>query len=634
MELYGAIFAFKFCFDNNAHLIGDSMENTKINTTTVAHLFEQAANRGDEAAIAYKKDDKWNEITWKEYAQDVRRAAAGLVSMGVGKGDKVCILGFNCYEWVVMDLASIMIGAIPAGIYATCSPQEVAYILDHSEASVLLLENREQWDKIVAERDNLQYLKHVVGMIRCENIDDTISCTWESFLDMGSNSDRNTSEDLYGQGVSDDIATFIYTSGTTGPPKAVMLSNNNLVWTASQAIDMLKLTNDNTSLSYLPLSHIAEQMFTIHAPIIAGWKVYFATGILDVLDNLKEVQPTILFGVPRIWEKFYAGLKEKLGEASGIKKKIVDFSLNAGWEHNSDIFQGGAGGGWKYGLANKLLFSKVKQALGLNNLRIGVTGAAPINAEILKLFSSLDIVVIEVYGQSEGSGPTSFNRPWQNKVGSVGPAYPGTEVKIADDGEIILKGPNVFLGYYKDQQETDGCLIDGWLYSGDVGRFDDDGYLYITGRKKEIIVTSGGKNIAPIPIEEELKQITAVSQAVMVGDNRNYCTALLTLDAGYLLKVKMGVDITGIKPTELVAAMEKHGKEIKDFAVDPGILEEIQTGVDEVNSRFARVENIRKFSLLPRDFTMLDDELTPTFKIKRSKVYRNWSKTIENMYSE
>jgi len=242
--------------------------------------------------------------------------------------------------------------------------------------------------------------------------------------------------------------------------------------------------------------------------------------------------------------------------------------------------------------------------------------------------------VIEVYGQSEGSGPTSFNRPWQNKVGSVGPAYPGTDVKIADDGEILLKGPNVFLGYYKDQQETDGCLIDGWLYSGDVGRFDDDGYLYITGRKKEIIVTSGGKNIAPIPIEEELKQITAVSQAVMVGDNRNYCTALLTLDAGYLLKVKMGVDITGIKPTELVAAMEKHGKEIKDFAVDPGILEEIQTGVDEVNSRFARVENIRKFSLLPRDFTMSDDELTPTFKIKRSKVYRNWSKTIENMYSE
>ena len=602
--------------------------------STVTHLFKQATNRGDKAAIAYKKDDTWHDITWQEYANDVRRAAAGLVSMGVGKGDTVCILGFNCHEWVVMELAAIMIGAIPAGIYATCSPQEVAYILNHSEASVLLLESREQWDKIVAERDNLQYLKYVIGMIRCENIDDEITCTWESFLDMGSNRDRNTSEELYDQATNDDPATFIYTSGTTGPPKAVMLSNHNLVWTASQAINMLKLTNDNTSLSYLPLSHIAEQMFTIHAPVIAGWKVYFATGMLDVLDNLKEVQPTVLFGVPRIWEKFYGGLKEKLGEASGIKKKIVDFSLNTGWEHNSDIFQGGTGGGWKYGIANKLLFTKVKQALGLNKLRLGVTGAAPINSEILKLFASLDIIVIEVYGQSEGSGPTSFNRPWQNKVGSVGPAYPGTDVKIADDGEILLKGPNVFLGYYKDQRETDECLIDGWLYSGDVGKFDNDGYLYITGRKKEIIVTSGGKNIAPILIEEELKQISAISQAVMIGDNRNYCTALLTLDAGYLLKNKMGVDITGIKPTELVAVMDQHGKKIEDFANDSSIIEEVQAGVDEVNSKFARVENIRKFSLLARDFTMADDELTPTFKIKRSKVYRNWSDSIENMYSD
>ena len=609
------------------------MEHTQTETT-VTHLFKQAESRGDVAAIAYKEDGTWHDITWKEYADDVRQAATGLVSMGVGKGDPVCILGFNCYEWVVLDLAAIMIGAIPTGIYATCSPQEVAYILNHSEASVLLLESTEQWDKIVLERNNLQFLKHVIGMIRCDDIDDGMTCTWQSFLKMGSEKEKNAVEDLYKQTVNDEPATFIYTSGTTGPPKAVMLSNQNLVWTASQAIDMLKLSSDNTSLSYLPLSHIAEQMFTIHAPIIAGWKVYFGTGILDVLDNLKEVKPTILFGVPRIWEKFYSGVKEKLSAATGIKKKIADFSLQAGWEHNSDIFQGGTGGGWKYSVANKLMFKKVKEALGLSNLWLGVTGAAPINAEILKLFASLDIVVIEVYGQSEGSGPTSFNRPGQNKVGSVGPAYPGTKVKLADDGEILLKGPNVFLGYYKDKDETDRCLVDGWLHSGDVGSFDDDEFLYITGRKKEIIVTSGGKNIAPIPIEEELKLIPALSQAVMVGDNRNYCTALLTLDAGYLLKNKMDVDITGIKPTELVATMEEHGKKIEDFASDPVIVDEVQEGVDEVNSKFARVENIRKFTLLPRDFTMADDELTPTFKIKRSKVYRNWSDSIENMYSD
>jgi len=603
--------------------------------TTVTHLFKRAEAAGDLPALAFKKNNAWHDISWQKYSDDVQKAAASLVSLGVKKGDPVCILGFNCYEWVVMDLASIMIGAIPAGIYATCSSEEVAYILNHSESSALLLESKDQWNKIVEQKDNLKYLKNVIGMIRCEDIDDPMVSSWESFMSLGGDKDSEEAEKMYLNTSGDDPSTFIYTSGTTGPPKAVMLSNKNLVWTATQGVEKVISRRDgNRLLSYLPLSHIAEQIFTIHAPILGGWHISFATDILDVLDNLKEVQPTILFGVPRIWEKFYSGIKEKLDSASGIKKMIVDFSLSAGLKHNLNIFQGGNGIGWQYSLANKLLFTKVKSALGLGKMHIGITGAAPINPKILELFASLDIRVVEVYGQSEGTGPTAFNLPNEARIGSVGPKFPGTEVKIAEDGEIMLKGPNVFLGYYKDKEETDACLKDGWLLSGDVGKFDDDGFLYITGRKKEILVTSGGKNIAPIPIEEDLKQIPAIAQAVMVGDNRNYCTALLTLDVGYLLKNKMNIDISQIKPTELVAELEKNGRTVDEFSKDKDIFKEVQAGVDDVNKKYARVENIRKFALLPRDFTMADDEVTPTFKIKRTKIYKKWESTINSLYAE
>ena len=605
----------------------------KMLTTTVDYLFHQSENRGQEPAISFKKNNKWVDITWAQYYSDVETAASSLLSIGVSKGDKVCILGFNCYEWVVFDLAAIMIGAIPAGIYATCSAQEIEYILNHSQSSVLLIEDLSQWEKIQTQRDKLTSLKHIVTMIRSEDIEDDIVIKWNDFLNKATDENRIEAKNILSQLKPEMEATYIYTSGTTGPPKAVMLSNNNIVWTADHAVTMLKLDHDNTSLSYLPLSHIAEQMFTIHGPIIAGWKVYFATGLIDVLDNLKEVQPTILFGVPRIWEKFYSGIKEKLAEATGVKKSIADLALNAGLNSSFDRFKGGTGGGINYSLANKLLFNKVKSALGLNNLRLGVTGAAPINWDILKMFASLDILVIEVYGQSEGSGPTTFNRPWDNKMGSVGPAFYGTEVKLADDGEIMLKGPNVLLGYYRDKNATDECLKDGWLYSGDVGKFEDK-FLYVTGRKKEILVTSGGKNIAPILIEEELKQIPLIAQAVMVGDNRNYCTALLTLDVAYLLKYKLSLDISSISPLDLLNTLESNGKKISDFANDPIIISEIQEGVDKVNALFSRVENIRKFKVLERDFTMADDEVTPTFKIKRSKVYNIWSETIESMYAE
>ncbi|MBT3299839.1 MAG: AMP-binding protein [Candidatus Marinimicrobia bacterium] len=602
--------------------------------STVHYLFNQAEQNGDMSAFSYKSKDQWQEITWNTYKTDVHTAAGSLLSLNCEAGDKVCILGFNCYEWVVMDMAAMMIGAIPAGIYETSSPEEITYILNHSEAKIVLIENQEQWEKIEKIRGDLQYLKTVILMKNCERINDGLTISWDAFMDISSTAKMDTALINMMQCKPDDVATFIYTSGTTGAPKAVMLTNDNLTWTAKQAIDMIGLLPSDTSLSYLPLSHIAEQMFTIHAPTIVGWKVYFATGRLDVLTNLKEVYPSVLFGVPRVWEKFYAGIKEKVDSATGLKAKIMAFAMKKGTEANMARFEGKVSEGFGYNLANKLVFSKVKEAIGFTKLRVAVSGAAPINADILKFFASLDVPIWEVYGQSEGSGPTTFNRPEQTKLGSTGPKYPGTEVKLAEDGEILLKGRNVFKGYYKDQIATDECLTEGWLHSGDLGRFDEDDFLFITGRKKEIIVTSGGKNIAPTAIEEQLKGIPVVSQAVVIGDRRNYITALITLDAGYLLRTKLDVDITGISPTELVNEFQKYDRDYSEFCTDSDVLKEVQDGINNVNDLFARVEHVRKFKILPRDFSIVEDELTPTFKIKRKKVYANWEDSIEKLYAE
>jgi long-chain acyl-CoA synthetase len=608
--------------------------NTPNPKSTVAHLFELAKLRPEESALAFKQDGAWQNISWQQYALDVRRVAASLVNLGVGKGDVVCILGFNSYEWVLLDLGCIMIGAIPAGIYETSSSEEVSYILNHAEASILLLDTLEQWEKVKNCRDNLTHLRHFITMKNSETIDDPMAMSWEAFIGLGSNSDVDRSEEMHQSTQSSDPATFIYTSGTTGPPKAVMLSNENLVWTASQAIEMLGFSKHDSSISYLPLPHIAEQMFTIHAPIMAGWQVFFATSRLALLDHLKEVKPTILFGVPLIWGRFYEGIRDKLDSASGIKAAIIDFSLKAGRAHHLAVSSGQAGGGWRMALAKKLVFSKVKETLGLTNLKLGVTAAAPISPEILRFLGSLDIPLIECYGQSEGTGIASTNAPWNNRIGTTGPPFPGVEVKVAEDEEIMVKGPNVFLGYYKDGEATESCLKDDWLLSGDVGRFDDEGFLMITGRKKEILMTLGGKNIAPLAVEELLKQIPGVSNAVMIADQRKYCTAIMTLDPAYLLSEKLNVNIDGADRTALVPLLESHGKKMEDFAADPDFIDEIQAEVDEVNSHVGQFQNIQKFTLLPREFTIDEGELTPTLKIKRDKVYQKWAAEIEEMYAD
>lgn len=582
-----------------------------------ARFMAQAAQNPNQPAYHFKRGDVWQARTWGQYVAEVRTAAKAMMALGLEPGGTVSILGFNRPEWVIFDLACMCAGGAPAGIYTTCSPPEVQYIIEHAESAIVLLEDEAQWEKVKAQRENLPGLKHVVMMKDAPAIDDPLVMSWEAFNQRAMGvSDADL--DARVEGIkADQLATFIYTSGTTGPPKGVMLSHHNLAWTAGLCRELVSMTSDDVSLSYLPLSHIAEQMFTIHAPCTAGSQVYFAESIPKVPDNLKEVRPTVLFAVPRIWEKFYAGIRAKMAEASGVKAAIAGWAMGVGARHSAAKNRGEAGGGFRYALANRVVFSKLKLALGLDRARICVSGAAPISREILEFFASLDLVVLEVYGQSEDCGPTTFNLPGRTRYGSVGPAIPGVEVKIADDGEILVKGPNVFMGYYKDQAATDATLIDGWLHSGDLGAFDQDGFLTITGRKKDIIITAGGKNIAPKNIEAALKNLPLISEAVVIGDRRKYLSVLITLDE---------------EAVERFASAQGLGD--RQRHEDPTIKAEVQAGIDEVNKLFARVEQLKKFHILQRQLSVDEGELTPTLKVKRRIVYEHFADEIEAMYAD
>ncbi len=585
---------------------------------TIPHrVLAQARQRPNTPAYYAKDGGQWRATSWRTYAEEIRTAARALISLGLPRGGKVAILGFNRPEWVIFDHAAMMAGGVAAGIYTTCSPDEVQYIVHHSEAVAVLVEDEGQWKKIAAKRAELPLLKWVVTMKGAAAISDPLVLSWDAFMARAAATPETTLDERLDKIQQDELATLIYTSGTTGPPKGVMLSHRNLAWTAETLIRTQGGEENDRGLSYLPLSHIAEQMCSIHVPAASGAAVYFAESIEKVPDNIKEVQPTVFFGVPRIWEKFHAGVSAKLGQATGAKKYLVAWTRmvctdvsgrRARNEPIPPLLDA------QYRVVKKLVLDKLKPALGLGAARFCVSGAAPIAKDVLEFFASLDIMVHEVYGQSEDCGPTTLNIPGRTKLGSVGPAIPGVQVKIADDGEILVKGPNVFMGYFKEPEATKEALVDGWLRSGDLGEFDRSGYLSITGRKKEILITAGGKNIAPKNIEAALKESSLISEAVVIGDRRKFLSVLITLDDAVAAK--------------LVGAHVAKAHEA------PAVHAAIQRQVDEVNKTLARVEQIKKFTVLPRQFGIDTGELTPTLKIKRKVVNQNFSREIEAMYAE
>jgi len=580
-------------------------------------VLDHAQQLGSAPAYYVRGAGGWEATSWKTYAGEVRRAGAALVALGVEAGQPVCILGANRPEWVIFDVAAMAAGAVPAGIYTTSSPGECAYIINHCEAPVILVENEAQWQKIASVRDQLPHLRHVV-LMRGETVEDPMVIGWDDFLARGEGADGQLDERLAALR-PDTVSTLIYTSGTTGRPKGVMLTQDNLTWTASQACELVDASEKERVLSYLPLSHIAEQMFTIHIAAVLGYPVYYAQSLDKLLENLVEVKPTMFFGVPRVWEKFHAGVLEKLSEAEGAKAKIAERATAIGRQVTGRWIRGlGASGAAvaQYKLFDKLVYSKVKDGLGLGEARFCVSGAAPIASEVLDFFAGFGLPIYEVYGQSEDTGPTTFNVPGRAKFGTVGPPFPGVEVKIGSDSEIIVRGRNVFAGYFKDPEATKETLHDGWLHTGDLGEFDADGFLTITGRKKDIIITAGGKNIAPKFFEGTIRSHPLVAEAVVIGDRRKYLTALISLDG---------------------EAVERFMKE-RELSGQPDqsdeIRTEIQKAVDEANAEMARVEQIKKFTILSREFSIAEGELTPTLKVKRNIVVSNFESEIEAMYSD
>lgn len=587
--------------------------------TIPARFLARGQAHPDRPAYYVRKDGAWRPTRWREYNDQVRRAARAMIGLGLQPGQGVCILSYNRAEWAITAFAAMAAGGVPAGIYTTCSAGEVQYIVHHAEAPLVVVEDRAQYDKLAAQRDKLPGLRHIVVLQGAEAIGDPLVLSWEQFLACADAVAEAALSERLANLHEDDTSTYIYTSGTTGPPKAVMLSHKSVLWTTEVLLELVENDPDDRLLSYLPLSHIAEQMLSMHGPACCGYAVYWAEALERVPDNLKEAQPTVFFGVPRIWEKFHAAVAARLSQTTGPKKQLVDWATGVARRYHALATRGRPVPlvlRAQYQLARRLVFTKLKTALGLGSVRACVSGAAPIAAHVLEFFAGLDLVVAEVYGQSEDCGPTTLNIPGATKLGSVGRPIPGLEVRLGEDGEILVRGPSVFKGYFKDPAATDEALQDGWLHSGDLGAFDADGFLSITGRKKEIIITAGGKNIAPKNLEAALKESPLIEEAVVIGDRRKFLGALLAIDRAAAARW-----------------LEGQGQPADEPLHDsPALLAEIGKWVEKSGEQFARVEQVRRFKLLPRSLGADHGELTPTLKLKRKVIEKQWADLVEAMY--
>ncbi len=594
---------------------------------TVPSIFKNTVTKyRDKVALRTKEFGLWHDISWDDYYQNAKYIGSALCSMGLEKGQSVSIIGDNSSEWVIADMGIQCVGGIAVGIYSTNAAPQVEYTVAHSESVFLFAENEEQLDKWLHFRDKTPLLKKIIvwDMEGLRDFKDPMVMSFQNLLDFGKQvcqEQPELFESRMNEVKEDDISVLIYTSGTTGPPKGAMLTHSNVTWLAKALTDVNPMWDKDEVMSFLPLCHIFERMFSVFAHITMGYVVNFIESPDTVTENMKEISPTVGYAVPRIWEKYASSIHIKMSDATLFKKWIYRFCYKIGKTRASlkmDFKKVPLGTELLYWIAYFAVFRKLKERLGFDRMRIAYSGAAPISEDVLLFFQSIGVNIVEGYGQTEGSGVTCASRAGHVKFGTVGPPIPGTEIKIADDGEILVKSPSIFKGYYRNPDATAGTIIDGWLHSGDIGEIDEDGYLKITDRKKDIIVTAGGKNISPQYIENKLKASTYINDAIVIGDQKKYLTALIMIDEDTVVKYAQDNKI--------------QFSTYKDLTQSEDIKQLIQGEIDTVNSTLSRVEQPKKFAILPKKLYVEDGEVTPTMKVKRSFVHNAFADLIKAMY--
>lgn len=582
----------------------------------------------ERVAMRYKNLGLWQDVHWSEYLQKVKYVALGLHELGVRKNDHVAIIGENKPEWLYSAFGAMSAGATFVGVYTTNPVKECEYVVGHSESVVYLCEDEEQLDKALTFRNNTPALKKMIvwDTEGLRDFHDPMVMSLDELLALGEKIDREKPalfKELVAEGKGEDIAGIIYTSGTTGPPKGAMLSQEGYLWVGKQTNVITQGVPDDETISFLPLNHVYEQIFDMMVHMTVGHIVNFTENTDTVMADMRDVSPTLFHAVPRIWEKYYSGIILKMEDATPLKKYVFKTSVRIGERYNNEKLSGKSpslGLSLAYKLAYFVTFRKLKERLGFDRVKLGFSGAAPISHNILKYFQSIGIPIREGYGMTETTGITHMSDEKNFKVGTVGKALPETDVKIADDGEILVRHKGIFKGYYRDEETTREALHDGWMYTGDVGEIDQDGFLKITDRKKDLIITAGGKNIAPQYIENLLKFSPYINDAVVIGDKRKFISAIIVIDEENVVKFAQDRKVQFTTFASLTQTEE--------------IVNLIQEEVNKVNAQLARVENIRKFRILDKKLYTEDGEVTPTMKVKRKFINTHYADLINSMYKE
>ena len=587
---------------------------------TICQLFSHTIKEYQrDDLMLYKRDGKYVAISTEEFGNNVKYFSLGLKELGLNPEDKLVILSETRPEWVMTDFANMCAGGITVPIYPSLVPEQIKYIVEDSDAKIVVYSDSEQGDKVAEIRASLSNVTHYVTF-ESEAPDGVL--TFDQVLEKGKKI-FNESPDLFDEAASlarpDTLASILYTSGTTGVPKGVMLTHNNFISNVKGVTDVSDFSNKDTVLSWLPLSHSFERTAT-YTYLYKGCSIAYAEDMLTVGQNMLEVQPTVVVGVPRLFEKVYSAVMDNVLASPPLKRKIFFWATKVGREFGQRTLRGEPISKFlefKRKIAHKLVFSKIIAKTG-GRIRFFVSAAAPLSKDIAELFYAMGLIVLEGYGLTETSPVISVTRLEKIKFGSVGPPIPDVEVKIADDGEILARGPNIMKGYYKMEEETREAIKDGWFYTGDIGHLDEDGFIFITDRKKDIIVTAGGKNVAPQPIENILKTNTYMSDVLVIGDRRKFMSALV---------------VPNFEKLEEYAKFNNIPyKDMQDLIKNEDIVKFLEAEIDRATPNLASYEKVKKIALLDREFTIADGEITPTFKIKRNAVEKKYKDLIDALY--